>query len=135
VSPAAARKAEDADLADLGEMTEVAARQREAAEGKYGADPPEPFVPEEEDEEEEVETTWIEIEMLDEEGQPVSGLTYEVKILGDRNDQVARGTLDQNGRARVAGFPAVEWCEVSFPDLDSQAWEYLMSSRRPGPVR
>lgn len=68
-----------------------------------------------------VETSWIEIELVDEAGKPVPREAYAVKL---PNGQVRRGTLGEDGRARVAvAEPGA--CEVTFPKLDAAAWETL----------
>jgi hypothetical protein len=55
--------------------------------------------------------TWIEIELVDEEGEAVKDEPFIV-YQGDR--EVARGRLSAEGRARVDGLP-VGACAVSFP--------------------
>ncbi len=65
------------------------------------------------------ETSWIEIELIDELGNPVPGEAYAVR-LPDGN-QIS-GTLDEAGQAHVAvQDPGV--CQVTFPRLDAAAWE------------
>lgn len=63
--------------------------------------------------------TWIEVKLLDAEGNPVAKRKYVVKAPGGRVEQ---GTLDANGRARVEGLEPGT-CLVSFPELDGNAWE------------
>lgn len=119
VPPAEPVAAEDADVADPGEVAEAKAKQKEAGKGKYGATPVKPHSPPQNEEEEETKTAWIEVEMVDEEDQPVAGVKYEVTL---PDDTVARGTLDQNGLARIEGIEPGT-CKVTFPDLDKDAWE------------
>ena len=64
-------------------------------------------------------TVWIEIELLDEDGFPIPGEKYEVKLPDGR---IATGTLDENGLARVEGFEDGA-CQVCFPDLDKETWQ------------
>jgi hypothetical protein len=65
------------------------------------------------------ETTWIEIELVDEQGKPVPGVRYEI---GRPNGTpLSTGRLDDLGLARVDGIPAGEY-QVGFPDLDGKAW-------------
>lgn len=59
------------------------------------------------------ELTWVEIEMLDEAGQPRAGVRY---VLTTPNGQRREGTLDQRGRARIEHIVPGS-CEVRFPDL------------------
>jgi type VI secretion system secreted protein VgrG len=68
-----------------------------------------------------VETTWIEIEMVDEADMPVAGERYEIK----QGDKVIRtGTLDANGFAHIDGVEPGT-CDISFPNLDMAAWERI----------
>lgn len=62
---------------------------------------------------------WIEIRLLDEDGEPVADERYEVQ-LPDGN--VESGRLDSNG---LAGFYSIDpgTCRVSFPDLDGADWK------------
>ena len=62
---------------------------------------------------------WIEIELVDEKNQPVSGETYRI-VLTDGT--VAEGTLNSQGKARYDGIPPGS-CRVTFPNLDKEAWE------------
>jgi type VI secretion system secreted protein VgrG len=119
VSPAAPDKAEDADIADPGKMAKIKAEQLEKKEGKYGSTPVEPHKPPETEEEKEQKTSWIEIEMVDEEDEPVPGEKYKITL---PDDSVAEGTLDEKGFARVEGFEKGT-CKICFSDLDKEAWE------------
>jgi hypothetical protein len=61
-------------------------------------------------------TAWIAVELVDEEGNPVAGETYQLQ-LPDGSMRV--GQLDANGQARVEGIePGM--CRVSFPHLRTQ---------------
>ena len=65
--------------------------------------------------------SWIEIEMVYESnGKPVSGVAFEITL--PDGEMVASGTLDEKGHARVEGIDPGS-CQVSFPDLDKEAWE------------
>jgi len=66
-----------------------------------------------------LKTSWVEIELVDEEGNPVGGEKYQV-ILTDGSKR--EGVLDTNGYARVDGFTRGT-CKISFPNLDTAAWE------------
>ncbi len=68
---------------------------------------------------EEKETSWVEIEMVDEEGKPWRGELYEITRADGR---VIRGKLNEKGQARI-GLPKKENAKVSFPKLDQDAWE------------
>jgi hypothetical protein len=62
--------------------------------------------------------TFIEIELVDEDGNPVAGQFYEI-VLPDGS--VAEGELDGDGQARVDGIDPGS-CQITFPDLDKDAW-------------
>lgn len=66
------------------------------------------------------EVTWIEIQLLDEEGEPVPGHRYEIEL---PDGSVKKGTLNYRGRARVDGIDAPGACQIRFPELDADAWE------------
>jgi hypothetical protein len=66
-----------------------------------------------------VETTWIEIEMVDEADMPVAGERFELTKDGE---VVKRGTLDANGFAHVEGLAPGTY-GICFPNLDMDAWE------------
>jgi hypothetical protein len=61
---------------------------------------------------------WIEIAMVDENGNPVSGQGYKI-VLPDGN--VMTGRLDSRGLARINGIDPGT-CQVTFPDLDKTVW-------------
>jgi hypothetical protein len=128
VSPTEPKKPEEADKADPGEMAKIKSQQQAAGTGKYGAAKFKPFTPSaaeeeeaEEGEEEAEEKTWIEIELVDENDEPVPGEKYRITLPDGR---VAEGTLDTNGSARVSGIDPGT-CQITFPDLDKEAWERL----------
>lgn len=66
---------------------------------------------------------WIEIALFDEEGHPVPGHAYRIRL---PNGSVLRGNLDSRGCARVNGIDAGV-CKVTFPELDKTSWR-----RSPG---
>jgi uncharacterized protein (DUF2345 family) len=64
-----------------------------------------------------VQTTWVEIELVDDDGRPEAGAAYRV-VLAD--GEVCEGTLDGHGRARVeSGVDGP--CRISFPELERGA--------------
>ncbi len=63
--------------------------------------------------------SWIEIEMVDEQDQPVPGEAYKIEL---PDGTVAEGTLDDKGFARVDGIEPGT-CQITFPELDKDAWE------------
>ncbi len=118
VAPVAPEVAAEADVADPGEAAKVKAKQIENQEGKYGTPVVKPHKPTEEDIE---EKSWIEIELVDEEGNPVPGEKYRITL---PDQSVAQGTLDEKGFARVEGVDPGT-CQITFPDLDKDAWEKI----------
>lgn len=119
VPPAAPDTPFEADKADPGEMTKAKARELETQTGKYGSPSIEPHRGPQTAEERWEKKSWIEIEMVDEEEQPLPGVKYRI-ILPD-GSTIAEGTLDQKGLARVDGI-APGMCNITFPELDEDAW-------------
>lgn len=64
-------------------------------------------------------TDWIEIQLVDEDGQGIPGQRYVI-VAPDGVEW--RGFTDSLGVARLSRIPAGA-CTVSFPDLDAEAWE------------
>ena len=64
--------------------------------------------------------SWIEIELVDEAGQPVPGEPYRITL--PDGTTVADGTTDEKGRARVDHIDPGS-CKVTFPNLDKDAWQ------------
>jgi type VI secretion system secreted protein VgrG len=116
VDPATPKSAQEADQADPGEVEQVKAEQRKTQSGKYGSEKVKPYKPPQTPDEE--KTSWIEIEMVDEEDRPVPGMAYRITL---PDGTVAEGTLDDKGFARVDGIDSGT-CQITFPDLDGEAW-------------
>ena len=74
-----------------------------------------------EGEEEEKKASWIEIELVGEDDEPIPGEKYKITL---PDESVAEGTLDEKGFARIEGFEKGS-CKVSFPRLDKEAWEKI----------
>jgi len=131
VNPAAPSAPHEADVADPGEVDEAKAAQRQTKKGKYGSEKAKPHKSTTQQgdgssgqsSEEEKQTSWIEIELVGEDDKPIPGERYRVTL---PDGSVDEGTLDQNGWARVEGFEKGD-CQVTFTDLDQEAWEYLSS--------
>jgi len=123
VLPSSPDKSEDADMTDPGKMAEIKAEQAKTKLGKYGSANVKPFKPptEKEKEEKKDELSWIEIELVDEEDEPVPGKGYKITL---SDDSVIEGTLDGEGFARHDGIPKGT-CKVTFPELDKNAWEKI----------
>ncbi|HEX9911265.1 MAG TPA: hypothetical protein VGA86_10285 [Desulfatiglandales bacterium] len=73
-------------------------------------------------EEENEKKSWVEIELVDEENNPISGERYKITLPDGKT--VAEGTLDENGFARVDGIDPGT-CKITFPRLDKEAWEKI----------
>ena len=114
VSPTAPEKPHEADKADPGEVDQVKAEQIQTQKGKYGSSKLKPY------KKDAKKKSWIEIELVDEENQPVPGEKYRITL--PDGESVAEGTLDEKGFARVDGIDSGT-CKITFPELDKEAWE------------
>lgn len=63
--------------------------------------------------------TWIEIKLVDQDGNPVANEKYELKL---PDGSVQEGSLDAQGRARVEEIDPGN-CTVCFPDIDGREWK------------
>ncbi len=65
--------------------------------------------------------TWITVRLIDEDDppRPVAGARYRLRL---PDGSLREGSLDRNGMAHLAGIDPGA-CELSFPDLDAEAWE------------
>ena len=72
------------------------------------------------EEDKEKKKSWIEIELVDEEDNPVPGEKYRITLPDGKT--LAEGRLDDKGFARVDGIDPGT-CKITFPDLDKEAWE------------
>jgi uncharacterized Zn-binding protein involved in type VI secretion len=64
---------------------------------------------------------WIEIELVDEEGEPIANQLYHIET---EAGQIYAGHTDARGVARVEGLRPGQ-CRVSFPALDGGTWRPL----------
>jgi type VI secretion system secreted protein VgrG len=117
VTPATPDEVIEADIADPGKVAKSKAEQVKAEEGKFGQTPVKPHKP---GTVEAKETHWIEVELVDEEGEPIPSERFEVTL---PDGSVASGTLGQDGVGRVDGIPDPGSCKINFPHLDRSAWE------------
>jgi len=67
-----------------------------------------------------VSTHFLEIELLDEEDQPIPNEQYRVTF---PDGTVREGRLDANGLGRFPNLPSDGDCQVSFHVLDQAVWE------------
>jgi hypothetical protein len=91
----------------------------EALLARQAAGPPEKARPEPR------KKTWVELRLVDMEGNPVGGKHYLVKT---PDGGVQEGFLDKSGRARLDNIDPGN-CMFSFPDLDREAWERAASQQ------
>jgi hypothetical protein len=64
-------------------------------------------------------THWIEIKLIDTEGNPIAGERYRIRL---PDGAVEEGYLDSFGHAEYNNInPGT--CQVTFPDLDADVWE------------
>jgi hypothetical protein len=66
----------------------------------------------------ESKSSWIEIELKDDDGAPVPFVRFRVIPPDER---VREGTLDDKGFARIGGIDPGQ-CKILFPDLDGRGW-------------
>ncbi len=119
VPPTAPAEAELADNADPGSKEPTYKLQRQnqtaaqqAASEAASHDPA--------SEESKQKSSWIEIELVDDEGVPFAGEKYRITL--PDGGTLAEGTLDEKGQARVEALDPGS-CKITFPDLDQEAWE------------
>jgi hypothetical protein len=62
---------------------------------------------------------WVEIQLIDETDQPVEGEPYRITL---PDESIREGVTDSEGLARIEGIEPGT-CQVTFPDLDRDAWE------------
>ena len=67
------------------------------------------------------EKTWVDVKLVDEEGEPVSGARYKLKLT---DGSTREGTLDASGRVRVSNIDPGT-CQIWFPDYDGSEWSRL----------
>ncbi len=106
VAPIEPKKPEEADKGNPGEMV-----RRKTQQAK-------PFKPPEEEQE---GKTWIEIKLVDENDEPVLGERYRITL---PDGSVDEGTLDEQRSVRIEGIDPGT-CQVTFPNLDKNAWERI----------
>ncbi len=89
--------------------------------GAGGSVQQQPVTPPAEELPDEPATSWIEIELVDEDEQPVPGARFELRL---PDGSIREGRLNANGLARVSGIEPGT-CEICFPDLDAECWERI----------
>lgn len=66
-------------------------------------------------------TTWIEVQLVDSDSQPVPGQSYRIQL---PDQSVREGVLDDKGKVRIDGITPGQ-CQVSFPDIDAGEWKRI----------
>jgi type VI secretion system secreted protein VgrG len=129
VSPLSPTDPAEADTANPGELASTSARPGALATASatnvaaiMGTTSPasnapthNPNAPENQD-----KKHWIEIQLYDDDGNPVPGEPYKVTL--PDGTTVADGTLDDKGFARVDNIDPGT-CQVTFPNLDKDSWD------------
>ena len=64
-------------------------------------------------------TSWVEIELVDNQGQSVLNEIYQVRM---PDGSLFTGTLDGNGQARIEGIDPGT-CQITFPNQDANSWQ------------
>jgi type VI secretion system secreted protein VgrG len=70
--------------------------------------------------EDEEEKSWLEVELIDEADQPVPGEKVMVTL---PDGKVYTGRTGPDGVVKVTGVEKGATCQITFPDLDQEAWE------------
>ena len=68
---------------------------------------------------------WIEIELIGEDDQPILWEHYRVVL---PSGETVEGLLDDRGQVRIDHLPSGGECQVSFPDLDKDAFEFVRAT-------
>jgi hypothetical protein len=63
--------------------------------------------------------TWIEIALIDDDGNPVPGVRYNIKL---PDASIQEGILDNEGKSRVEAIIPGQ-CMVSFPEIHGGEWQ------------
>jgi len=108
VSPAPPEAPAEVGTSESGSMAEVTPHKVSSEDSEDDSE-----------DESSAEKSWIEIELLDEDDNPVPGEKYQIEL---PDGSVAQGTLDENGFARVERIESGD-CKITFPNLDKDAWK------------
>ena len=69
------------------------------------------------DEDESEESHWVAIELKDEDGNPVPGEAYKIKL---PDGTIIDGRLDEEGKAKIERLAEGGKCEVTFPKIHKE---------------
>ena len=106
VAPTAPKEADEAADDKPGKKMKLQERSKKRKEQKSSKEDPK-------------KKSWIKLKLVDEAGKPVPGEKYRIKT---SDGKFRSGTLDHKGQAEVKGIEPGN-CEVTFPNLDKDAWE------------
>ena len=120
VSPAAPDTAAAAADAVAGSVDQTQANPGQKKAGQFGSVKTKPYKRPKTQAGKEKKPSWIEIEMVDEDGDPVPGQAYSITL--PDGETVAEGTLDEKGFVRIDGIDPGT-CKITFPNLDKDAWD------------
>lgn len=118
IAPVDATDALEADKAEAGGASSASSKSVEAQKQEYETASVKPFKPPPPEEAAKEELSWIEVELLDSQDNPVPGERYRIET---PDGTVAEGTLDDKGFVRLEGIKPGT-CKVSFPGYDSRSW-------------
>ena len=65
---------------------------------------------------------WIEIELVDKDGDPVPFEAYRVTL---PDDSTVDGSLNEQGFVRISAIPQSGDCQIEFPRLHAKSWERI----------
>ena len=117
VSPVEPKAAKEAVVADPGEAFAAEARESQKQPAQRGTTKVPAHKPTAE--ENKKKKSWLEIELNDQDGEPVAGEPYEVRL--PDGTAIASGTLDEHGRARIENIDPGTG-KVTFPRRDASVW-------------
>jgi hypothetical protein len=64
------------------------------------------------------DATWIEVQLVDQDQNPVPGEKYHIKL---PDSSIMEGALDKDGKVRFDNITAGQ-AEITFPDIDAREW-------------
>jgi type VI secretion system secreted protein VgrG len=106
VAPTAPTEPKKAAEAEPGKKMELMERSRKKKETESSKEDPK-------------KKSWIKLKLVDEAGKPVPGERFRIKT---SDGKYRTGSLDHKGQAHIKGIEPGS-CEVTFPNLDKDAWE------------
>ena len=116
-APAAPDVASEADVADPGEAAAI--EEQGTTTSQMGPGSTEADVSSQSAEEDSDLSHWIGIQLKDDQGNPVPGEPYKLKL---PDGTTLEGTLDDEGKAEIHGVPEGK-SQVCFPKIDKDEWK------------